>query len=75
MDGCTHGQWMDLNGKCHQLFSCEEGKGLYYPVNRLTVHERVSKLAQENCKHNRSTNSSGDFINYKHENPTLLHYL
>ena len=53
MDGCTNGYWKDPNGKCHQLFTCKEGKGLCYPVEHLiVVHEKVSKLSQENCKLN-----------------------
>ena len=53
MDGCTNGSWDDYNGKSHKFFSCENGKGLYYPVHRLTLDTRVSRLniTHKNCKH------------------------
>ena len=75
MDGCTNGQWMDRNGKCHQLFTCKEGKGLYYPVNRLTVHEGVLKQTQKNCKNNKQKTleaGSWDFINIVCMRTTLV---
>ena len=53
MKGCTNGRWDDENGKSHKYFSCEDGKGLYYPVNRLKLDARVSRLGinSDNRKH------------------------
>ena len=51
MDGCANGRWEDQKGKSHQFFTCEEGKGLYFPINHLTRHERVSRQIQLNCKY------------------------
>ena len=51
MDGCTNGCWEDQKRKSHQFFTCEDGKGLYYPVNHLIMHEKASKQVQGYCKH------------------------
>ena len=32
-----NGVWRDSNGKEHQLFHCEDGKGLFYPAYRLEL--------------------------------------
>ena len=53
MDGCSNGCWEDSKGKRYQFFACEEGKGLYYPVNGLLVDTRIPRLGitRENREH------------------------
>ena len=53
MEGCTNGSWDGENKKIYKFFSCEDGKGLYYPLNRLILDARVSRLGinRDNRKH------------------------
>ena len=40
MDGCSDGSWTDPDGCIHQFFKCPNGRGLYYPLNRLQCDSR-----------------------------------
>ena len=53
MDNCSNGSWDDQNGKSHKFFSCEDSKGLYYPVKNLTLDARVPipSVTHDNRKH------------------------
>ena len=52
MEGCTNGSWNDQNEKSYKFFSCEDGKGVYYPVKSLTLDARVPRpsITHDNCK-------------------------
>ncbi len=53
MDGCSDGSWKGPDQQSCRLFTCDDGKGLYYPLNRLQHDQRGSSsmnTAYKNCK-------------------------
>ena len=52
MDGCTDGSWTsEEDGQVYQFFECPDGKGLYYPLNRIHPNS-VCASAKDNGKNN-----------------------
>ncbi len=51
MDGCSDGTWNGQDKQSCRFFTCDDGKGLYYPLNRLQLDQRLSmSTAYENRK-------------------------